>query len=314
MYHGSVSGNGVCMTAGEGDVQTGAPDYELVRANGVDLAFLSEGSGPLVVLLHGYPDTARGWLPVMGHLAEAGYRAVAPSLPGYPPSGPSPRGDYSVAEGGRTVLAFAEALGADRFYLCGVDWGYFLAFAAAHLDPDSVAKVAASQAHPASVGFTDLRVTWAARHAVLNQLPWLAKRVIARNDFAYVDKLYRRWAPTWTITPEVTADAKATLSQPGVLDEALKYYRALLKAELFPGGRVTRRLLRQPTRVPTLLFRGPEDRMTVEKWWAESPALFPEGCHVVDVPGTGHFPHREDPGALAAMLLDFFGPAAEAPS
>ena len=295
-------------------MQTEAPGYHLVRANGVDLAYLSEGSGPLVVLVHGYPDTARGWLPVMGHLAGAGYRAVAPSLPGYPPSGPSPRDDYSVAEGGRTILALAAALGADRFYLCGVDWGYFLAFAAAHLDPDSVGKLAAGHAHPASVGFTDLRVTWAARHAVLNQLPWLAKRVIARNDFAYVDRLYRRWAPTWSITPEVTADAKATLSQPGVLDDALKYYRALLRAELLPGGRMTRRLLKQPTRVPALLFRGPEDRMTVDKWWTDSPALFPEGCRVVDLPGTGHFPHREDPAAFGEMLLDFFGPAAEAPS
>ncbi|HET9769934.1 MAG TPA: alpha/beta hydrolase [Acidimicrobiia bacterium] len=295
-------------------MRTEPPGYELVRANGADVAFLSEGSGPLVVLLHGYPDTARGWLPVMGHLAAAGYRAVAPSLPGYPPSGPSPRDDYSVAEGARTVLAFAEVLGADCFYLCGVDWGYFLAFAATHLDPDSVARLAAGHAHPASVGFTDPRVTWAARHAVMNQLPWLAKRVIARNDFAYIDKLYRRWAPTWTVTPDVTADAKATLSQPGVLDDALKWYRALLRAELLPGGRPTRRLLKQRTRVPTLLFRGSEDRMTVDKWWTASPALFPEGCRIVDLPGVGHFPHREDPASFAAMLLDFFGPAAEAPS
>src|SRR5262245_51624487 len=123
----------------EGKMETTVRGYELVRANGVDLAYLSEGDGPLVILLHGYPDTARGWAPVMTRLAEAGYRTVAPSLPGYPPSGPSPRDDYSIAEGARTVLAFAEALGADRFYLCGVDWGYFLAFGAAHLDPNSVA-------------------------------------------------------------------------------------------------------------------------------------------------------------------------------
>ncbi|MGH9024491.1 MAG: alpha/beta fold hydrolase, partial [Acidimicrobiia bacterium] len=97
------------------------------------------------------------------------------------------------------------------------------------------------------------------------------------------------------------------------LDDALKYYRALLGAELLPGGRQTRRLLKQPTRVPTLLFRGPEDPMTVERWFAESPALFPEGCEVVRVKGTGHFPHREDPEAFASMLLDFFGPAGEAP-
>lgn len=289
------------------------PGYELVRANGVDLAYLSEGEGPLVLLLHGNPDTARGWLPVMARLAAAGYRAVAPNLPGYPPSGPSPRDDYSIAEGARTMLALAGALGADRFYLCGVDWGYFIAFAAAHLDPDSVARLAAGHAHPSNVGFTDLRVTWAARHAVMNQLPWLAKRVTARNDFAYVDKLYRRWSPTWAFTPDVTADAKATLAQPGALDDALKYYRALLKAELFPGGRLTRRLLKQPTRVPTLIFHGADDPMTVDKWFAETPALFPEGCRLVTLDGIGHFPHREDPDGFADLLLDFFGPADEAP-
>ena len=294
-------------------METNVSGYELIRANGVDLAFLSEGKGPLIVLLHGYPDTARGWLPVMGRLAAAGYRAVAPNLPGYPPSGPSPRDDYSAAEGARTVLAFAEALGADRFYLCGLDWGYFIAFAAAHLDPDSVAKLAAGHAHPSNVAFTDLRVTWAARHALLHQVPLLAKWVTARNDYAYIDALYRRWSPSWTITPEVTADAKATLCQPGVLDDAFKYYRALLRSEILPSGRLTRRLLKQPTRVPTLVFRGPEDPMTVEKWFADSPALFPEGSKVVNVVGTGHFPHREDPEAFASMLLAFFGSADEAP-
>ncbi|MGH8998550.1 MAG: alpha/beta fold hydrolase [Acidimicrobiia bacterium] len=287
--------------------------WEHIDANGVDLACLSEGEGPLILLLHGYPDTARGWLPVMGHLAGAGYRAVAPSLPGYPPSGPDPRDDYSVAEGARTMLACARALGADRFYLCGLDWGYFLAFAAAHLDPDSVARLAAGHAHPENVGFTDPRVTWRARHAVMHQLPWLAKRVTARGGYAYIDKLYQRWSPTWDVNPEVTADAKATLSQPGVLDRVFKYYRALLRAELFPSGRETRRLLRQPTRVPTLVFRGPDDPMSVEVWFAEAPHLFPEGCRLVNVAGTGHFPHREDPDAFASMLLDFFGPAAEAP-
>ncbi|MEM9034753.1 MAG: alpha/beta hydrolase [Actinomycetota bacterium] len=289
-------------------------EYRHVDLDGLDLAYLEWGEGPLVVLLHGYPDTARGWLPVMSGLSEAGYRVVAPNLPGYPPSGPSPDGDYSAAANGEAVLALAERLGADRFFLCGLDWGYFIAFAAAHLDPISVAKLAAGHAHPKKVGFTDLRVTWNARHAVMHQIPPLASAITRRDDFAYLDRLYRRWSPTWEVTPEVTADAKATLAQPGALDEALAYYRAQLAAELLPSGRRTRRLLKQPTRVPTLLFRGPHDPMSVDAWFDEAPALFPEGCTVVDVEGTGHFPHREDPEQFTSMLLDFFGPAAEAPA
>lgn len=289
-------------------------DYEVLEVGGAELGFLSAGSGPLVLLLHGYPDTAQGWLPVMGQLAAAGYRAVAPNLPGYAPSGPSPKRDYSAAANAEIVLDFANGLGADRFYLCGLDWGYFIAFAAAHLDPNSVAKLAAGHAHPRNVGFTDLRVTWNARHAILHQFPGVAAAITRRNDFAYIDKLYRRWSPTWDVTDDDTRDAKTTLAHPGVLAEALAYYRAQLAAEILPSGKRTRQLLKQPTRVETLLFRGPHDPMTVDKWFRESPWLFPEGCRVVDVEGTGHFPHREDPAQFSAMLLDFFGPSSDAPT
>lgn len=288
-------------------------EYHHIDIDGMHLAYLELGEGPLVLLLHGYPDTARGWLPVMRLLAEAGYRAVAPNLPGYPPSGPTESGDYSAAANAELMLAFAERLGVDRFQLCGLDWGYFIAFGMAHLDPSAVAKLAAGHAHPKNVGFTDLRVTWHARHAVMHQFPRLAGAVTRRNDYAYIDKLYRRWSPSWDITAADTADAKATLARPGVLADALAYYRAQLAAELLPSGRRTRRLLKQRTRVPTMLFRGPEDPMTVDKWFGESPALFPEGCVVVDVDGTGHFPHREDPRQFGSILLDFFGPASEAP-
>lgn len=287
--------------------------YRRIEIDGLDLAYLELGDGPLVLLLHGYPDTARGWVPVMEQLASAGYRAVAPSLPGYPPSDPSPTGDYSAATNAELMLTLVDRLGADRFQLCGLDWGYFIAFGMAHLDPSAVAKLAAGHAHPKNVGFTDMRVTWHARHAVMHQIPALASAITRRNDFAYIDKLYRRWSPSWDVTPADTADAKATLAQPGALDEALAYYRAQLAAEVLPSGKRTRSLLKRPTRVPTMLFRGPEDPMTVDKWFADSPALFPEGCVVVDVDGTGHFPHREDPRQFASILLDFFGPAPEAP-
>ena len=57
-----------------------------IRANGLEFAYLEEGEGPLVLLLHGFPDTARTWSHQMPALAAAGYHAVAPYLRGYPPT------------------------------------------------------------------------------------------------------------------------------------------------------------------------------------------------------------------------------------
>src|SRR6187431_2776580 len=59
---------------------------DTIRANGVDFAYLSEGSGPLVLLLHGFPDTARTWDRVMPEVARAGFRVVAPFMRGYHPT------------------------------------------------------------------------------------------------------------------------------------------------------------------------------------------------------------------------------------
>ena len=84
--------------------------FRSLEVAGADLAYLSMGEGPLVLLLHGYPDTARGWLPVMRRLADAGYRAVAPNLPGYAPSAPAPDRDSAVAKQEARQLA-GQALG-----------------------------------------------------------------------------------------------------------------------------------------------------------------------------------------------------------
>ena len=57
-----------------------------LRANGLDFAYLEQGDGPLVILLHGFPDTANSWAHQSTALAAAGYRAVAPYLRGYYPT------------------------------------------------------------------------------------------------------------------------------------------------------------------------------------------------------------------------------------
>ena len=113
---------------------------ETLQLTANDLAFtcLAQGRGPLVVLLHGFPDRADSWLPVMQGLAEAGFRAVAPYMRGYHPTAIPADGDYRMPTLGRDAVAIARALLApgEAATVVGHDWGATAAFAAANLGPE----------------------------------------------------------------------------------------------------------------------------------------------------------------------------------
>src|SRR5947208_14232431 len=95
-----------------------------IRANGLDFAYLEEGEGPLVLFLHGFPDTAHSWSHQVPALAAAGYRAVAPYLRGYPPSEIPRDGFYDKGTLAADVAALIRALGAGApVHRVGQDWG-----------------------------------------------------------------------------------------------------------------------------------------------------------------------------------------------
>jgi pimeloyl-ACP methyl ester carboxylesterase len=109
-----------------------------------DLQFdaLIAGAGPLVVLLHGFPESRRSWRLQVQALAHAGYTAVAPDLRGYGASSkPSRVEDYAVMESVGDVAGIADALGATRFAVVGHDWGGGLAWQTALAQPERVAAV-----------------------------------------------------------------------------------------------------------------------------------------------------------------------------
>ena len=95
-----------------------------IHANGLKFAYLEQGEGQLVILLHGFPDTAHTWSHQMPALAAAGYRVVAPFLRGYPPTDIPQNGYYDKASLASDVVALIAALGGGRpVHLVGQDWG-----------------------------------------------------------------------------------------------------------------------------------------------------------------------------------------------
>lgn len=264
-----------------------------VDANGVRFSALGAGEGPLVLLAHGFPDTAHTWDRAIGALANAGFRAVAPFMRGYFPTEIPPDGRYDTETLGSDLLAIATALGERSFAIVGHDWGASAAYSAAARAPDHVRLlVPFAIPHTASVRPTP-SLLWKVRHFAAFQLPGAADRLRA-NDCAKVDELWRRWSPAWKrIPPEETAHVKAAFRQPGVAEAAIAYYRALRIK--------TSASMKQPIAVPTVAFAGEHD-IIEPRLFERARHFFAKSYEVVQVPG-GHFMHREHPDIVISELV-----------
>ena len=119
-----------------------------VRANGIDFAYIEQGSGPLVMLLHGFPDTANTWSHQMSALAAAGYRAVAPYLRGYYPTEIPKGGFFDKATLATDVAELIRTLGGGKpVHLVGQDWGAIISYAVLAAFPELIRRAEIGRAH-----------------------------------------------------------------------------------------------------------------------------------------------------------------------
>jgi pimeloyl-ACP methyl ester carboxylesterase len=270
-----------------------APPLRHVVANGLCFAYLEEGRGPLVLLIHGFPDTAHTWDDVRPALAAAGYRAVSPFTRGYHPTPVPEPGAYDIETLGRDVLALIAALGEQTALVVGHDWGASAAYAAAALEPARVPfLVTVAIPHPASLRPLP-RILWGARHMLAFQRKRAEERVRA-DDFAYVDTLYRRWSPAWSLPPEETRAVKQAFREPGCLQAALGYYRAIR----LPAPQAVRRRVT----VPSAVFCGTDDPILKPRDYDYARRFYRAPHEVITMRG-GHFLHREHPGRFQQELL-----------
>jgi pimeloyl-ACP methyl ester carboxylesterase len=269
-----------------------AADLRYVDANGLRFAYLEQGTGPLVLLLHGFPDTAHTWGAVRARLASSGFRAVSPFMRGYRPSA-IPDRDADAETLGRDALELICALGESSAIVVGHDWGASAAYGAAALDPQRVRQlVTLAIPHPATLRATPAKV-WGVRHFITYKFPGAAAR-FARNDFAALPAIYRRWSPTWDPAPEEFAGVRACFADRASLDAAFGYYRALRFA---PPA-----FLKRTLPMPAVAFVGTDDPTATRDDFDHAASMFSGSYAVEEVPG-GHFLHREHPEAFIERLV-----------
>lgn len=268
-----------------------------MTANGVRFAYFEEGEGPLVLLVHGFPDTPHTWDDVRPALARAGFRAVTPYTRGYHPTAVPADGLYDGVTLGRDVLAWIDALGERQAIVVGHDWGASAAYHAAGLAPERVRfLVTVAIPHPASILPTP-RILWGLRHMIRFQARSAEAKVRA-HDFAHVDELVHRWSPLWNVPAGETKPVKEALRNPENLSAALGYYRAVsLRAAA---------AARTPISVPSAVFSGTDDTLLRPVDYERARRWYRAPHEIIHMPG-GHFLHREHPTRFIGELLRVLG-------
>ena len=271
------------------------------------------GKGEAIICLHGFPDNNNSFRHQVKYFTEAGFKVIAPMLRGYEPSSIQPGNDYDAASLSLDLTAQMDFLGIKKAHLIGHDWGAVIAYSTVHTFPErfyslSTLAVPHLQDFLTSFIYTPIQF-WNSWYMFFFQTPWLPEWTIPRDDFAFLEKLWQDWSPGWQYEPEALESVKATFREPGVLEAALAYYRALPDFISAEGRRAWGSVL-SDIPVPTLAITGEIDgcldtRMHDTMNEAGREDDFPAGLRVERIPGAGHFLHQEKPEIVNPLLLDW---------
>jgi pimeloyl-ACP methyl ester carboxylesterase len=257
-----------------------------INSDGVELSLLDEGQGSAVLLLHGFPDSARLWRHQMPTLTDAGFRVVAPDLRGFGASDkPTDVSDYRIGRSVADMVAVLDELQIDRAHVVGHDWGAAVAWALALMAPDRVDRLVAM-----SVGHPGVKRNLAQREKAWYSLLFQfeeAEAILQQNDSA----LLREWAASH---PDFDLDSFD-------LTAGLNWYRANLhpRRELDPPRALP------PVKADTLGLWSTGDAYLLERGLTESAAHVEGSWRYERIENAGHWMQLDQPERINALLLDF---------
>jgi epoxide hydrolase 4 len=278
-------------------------EHGAATINGCRFHYVAAGMGPLVILLHGFPEFWYSWRHQIPALAHAGFHVIALDLRGYNDSD-KPVGvhNYRVELLIADVAGLIRQVGAGPAIVVGHDWGGVIAWLLAMVHPELVDRLIVLNApHPLAY-LRELRrpAQWLrSLYIAFFQLPWLPEQVLAAWDYALVEWLLRRQpVQGGAFGPQDIRRYKTALARPGALTAALNYYRAALRY----GGAALKDL--RPIMIPTLLLWGEQDpylsiRLTEGlRGWVPS-------LNVIRLPEASHWVQNDVPERVNELILAF---------
>jgi pimeloyl-ACP methyl ester carboxylesterase len=277
-----------------------------LATNGVRLHVVEAGppDGPLVLLLHGFPEFWYGWHRQIGPLAAAGFRVAVPDQRGYDLSGKPKRvRAYNLDELALDVVGLIDALGRETAHVAGHDWGGAVAWwlgmkHAQRLDRLALLNIP----HPKVLEralYTSAKQRAKSSYMFFFQLPWLPERALGRHSHDLLVRTLRRTSRPGTFSDEDLALYRAAWARPGALTGMLHWYRAALRARPSPPASP-----RVP--VPTLMIWGTKDLVLGRDLVPPSLDFCDQG-RVVYLEEATHWVAHEEPEAVSRLLVEHFG-------
>lgn len=282
------------------DLRDGFADLGEVR-----LHYVEAGEGPLVVLLHGFPEFWLGWRFQIPALAAAGFRVVAPDMRGYNLSS-RPRGvaAYDADRLAADVRDLIHERGAESACLAGHDWGGGVSWATAMNHPEVVSRLAILNVpHPRRMleGLRRPRQLAKSWYMFVFQLPWLPEQLVRAQHWRFFRRGFEHDARAGAFPTQDIERYVEAWSQPGATTAMINYYRAVFRQT---PKRIESRM--RPIEAPTLVIWGERDRYLgpelAEPKRSDVPNLEP----IVRLPTATHWVQHDEPERVSELLIEFF--------
>jgi len=306
---------------------TMALEHRMIATNGIRLHCAVDGEGPLVILLHGFPESWYSWRHQLAALAPS-FRVVAPDMRGYNRSDkPSGVAAYALSELVADVAGLIEAFGEREAVIVGHDWGGAVAWTFAMERPTMTRLLAVLNCpHPAifaqhlRANGRQLARSW---YMIFFQIPWLPETLLGLGHARPIaDAIRRSTVRQDALTAADFAELRDAASQPGALRSAINYYRAAFRGpesqtswpewlrrfvhgdRPVPGARL--RLEDWPKiAAPTLLVWGENDIALGKELTLGMEPLMAAPLEIKYIPLCGHWVQQEQPTLVNGYLLDF---------
>ncbi|HTA15165.1 MAG TPA: alpha/beta hydrolase [Solirubrobacteraceae bacterium] len=286
------------MSTVEAELKHGDADV----GGGVLLHYVEAGEGPLVVLLHGFPEFWYSWRRQIPVLAQAGFHVVAPDMRGYDLSD-KPQGwrAYDAGLLADDIAGLIRSFGEKDAYVVGHDWGAAVAYTVAMSHPEVVRRLAILNVpHTARMleGFRTLRQLRKSWYMFFFQIPKLPEYLIGRDDFSFAKRSLRSDSKDAFSDEDLERYVEAW-AQPGALTGMINYYRAALR-------RSPRKTLAQmrPIEAQTMVIWGMRDRHLGSEL-AEPASEWVPNLRMERIPEATHWVQHDAPERVNELLIDF---------
>jgi pimeloyl-ACP methyl ester carboxylesterase len=267
------------------------------------LHYVEAGDGPLVILLHGFPEFWYGWRRQIAPLAAAGYHVVAPDLRGYNlssrPKGIAP---YSAARVAEDISGLIRELGYESAILVGHDWGGTIAWTTAMNHPEMVERLAIlDAAHPRKLqkGLFKPRQFLRSWYFFFFALPWLPERFVRARHFRFFRRFLRDARPADS-QHEIDRYVEAW-SQTAAVSGMINYYRNSVFASPIKAWKAIK-----PISAPTLVIWGERDRYLGRTLAQPEHDDVPNLVGVERLANASHWVHHDEAEQVNQLLVKFF--------